>query len=79
MSARFIPIAPHTVEPFDGTDSDMVRCNDCTEAFVPGFSGRGCDRFIPSMALTLQRCHRYRPKVRKPRAQPKTEVQQWNA
>lgn len=53
---KVIPIAPHAVEPYDGTDA-MVRCEDCRSAGVPGWNGRGgCPWYVPSMRATWQHC-----------------------
>lgn len=77
--SRAFPPAPHTAEPWDGTDRDMVLCNDCTEAFVQTWNGRGCASYVPSMQFTPQRCHRFRPKVRAPQSATKRETGQWSA
>ena len=58
--AKIIPIAPHTVEPYDSTDR-MVCCADCSRASVPDYHGRGgCPNYVPSMRKVLQHCGRFK-------------------
>lgn len=52
---RPLPPAPHSAEPFDGTERDMVRCIDCRRAY-------SCPRVIPAMRTTPQRCANFQPR-----------------
>lgn len=56
---KLIPIAPHTVEPYDGHDR-MVMCSTCKRGAVPDHMGRGgCIRYVPSMKHVPQHCGRF--------------------
>lgn len=55
-----IPIAPHTVEPYDGNDR-MVTCAKCLGSAGSNGNYR-CPRYVPSMATVPQHCNRYRSK-----------------
>lgn len=56
---KLVPIAPHTVEPYDGHEG-MVRCIHCKRAGVPDYMGRGgCVRYVPSMRAVPQHCGRF--------------------
>lgn len=57
---KFIPIAPHFVEPYDGHDR-MVVCVDCKGSERKGHAGEfKCLRFVPSMAHQQMHCQRFR-------------------
>lgn len=51
---RPLPPAPHKAEQWDGTDTGMHKCQDCTKRM-------GCKLFVPSITQPV-RCADFRAK-----------------